>query len=432
MQTVSANKCLESIVEIQNSKNFQIENVYKEIKKQINGYIIRLCLVKTSKDKLYFHVISLTDFSGVVEKPFCPIKRDKISQAKDIVTLIIPTGVGALYGGYAGDANPLAKLIAAYADNGYLLTHPNVINGSVLTDPPGNVIYLEGFFLEQFMLGQINIIPTKKNKIGVIFDSGISEKRLEYEVNVLNAFKSFCGVEIVGWTLTEKPLQIKPTVSEHGFSSGEIKNVDCLINAAFKLKDHGATAIAICSLIPDLELNKDYVYGKGVDPIGGIEAIISHIVSASCGLVSANAPVLINKEKVDFKDIVPVSAGEYIADTFLPAVISGLRFAPRVVKPGVLFADDEKNYFNISKLYMPYGSFGSMGAMFLNEMFNPENKVLLVKENITALEVNPDHLNVKFHLVEKYRDIVTDECFEKTGIDLEILNRPLKAISQII
>jgi hypothetical protein len=50
------------------------------------------------------------------------------------VLLIVPTGVGAAIGGYAGDALPIARSLAAVADN--LITHPNVLNGAsfVLAD----------------------------------------------------------------------------------------------------------------------------------------------------------------------------------------------------------------------------------------------------------------------------------------------------------
>lgn len=43
--------------------------------------------------------------------------------------LIIPTGIGASIGGYAGDALPVAKAMAAICDR--IITHPNVMNGGV-------------------------------------------------------------------------------------------------------------------------------------------------------------------------------------------------------------------------------------------------------------------------------------------------------------
>ncbi|MCS6814417.1 MAG: DUF3326 domain-containing protein, partial [Cyanobacteria bacterium] len=50
------------------------------------------------------------------------------SQRPYTVVLIVPTGIGATIGGYAGDALPVARGMAQVAD--CLITHPNVLNGA--------------------------------------------------------------------------------------------------------------------------------------------------------------------------------------------------------------------------------------------------------------------------------------------------------------
>ena len=42
--------------------------------------------------------------------------------------MVLPTGIGCAIGGYAGDALPAARLLAAAS--GCLITHPNVMNGA--------------------------------------------------------------------------------------------------------------------------------------------------------------------------------------------------------------------------------------------------------------------------------------------------------------
>lgn len=44
--------------------------------------------------------------------------------------MIVPTGVGAAIGGYAGDALPVARALASVVD--CLITHPNVITSPCL------------------------------------------------------------------------------------------------------------------------------------------------------------------------------------------------------------------------------------------------------------------------------------------------------------
>lgn len=49
--------------------------------------------------------------------------------------MIVPTGVGAAIGGYAGDALPVARALSTVVD--CLITHPNVCNGVYFLIPHG-------------------------------------------------------------------------------------------------------------------------------------------------------------------------------------------------------------------------------------------------------------------------------------------------------
>lgn len=418
----------EEIIRIENPSIFKWDEVFFAIQDRIqdkkNKYIIKFNLVKTTKNKLLFNVISMEGLTGFISEPFVPVVvgfKPSTTLAGDVSCLIIPTGIGAMFGGYAGDGNPLAKIFAQ--KNKYLLTHPNVVNGAVLSDVPSNLIYLEGFLLDQFLLGTVNIIPSNKNKIGVIFDKGITEGRLEYEVNVLNALRAFYGCEIISWTVTDTPLNIIPEINEFGFSGGKVENLESLIKSALKLKELGATALAICCAIPDLELNSNYISGSGIDSIGGVESIISRVVSAATGLVSAHAPVLISNEKINYKKISPLSAAEYIAPTFLPSVISGLRFAPEITSH-----ESSAISSQLSNIIVPYNAFGSPGIFCQNEICK---NVILIEENKTCLDVSPEHLNIDFKTVKRYIDLIDLKSVEEAGIDLDVLRRPLEKINRI-
>lgn len=433
--------CLsEKIIEIDNPKLFIWKDIFNKILEQVkNQYVIKVNLVKTTKAKLYFHVVCLDDFKGFIENPFYPSPeiRDKPQFNKSVCCLIIPTGIGAKYGGYAGDANVIAKLFAKSSD--LLITNPNVVNGAVLSDVPENMMYVEGFLLDQFMLGRLDLHVNNNNKIGVIFDKGVTDERLDYELNCLNSLRVFYGCNIFGWTQTGEPLKVIPALNEYGFSSGTIEGLECLIEKALKLKQSGATAIAVCCVVPDLDLNKNYINGLGIDPIGGIESIISHSVSASTGLVSAHAPVLEPFESPDYKNINPVSGSEYIAKSFLPSVISGLRFAPLIVgaascEPGGVKGNHPSSHLSpltsnlINKIIVPYNAFGSAGVFFQNECFQ---NVTLIKENKTCLQVNPEDVNLNFKIIDSYLDIIDDKVVKSSELDLRVLQRPVDKIPKL-
>ena len=71
------------------------------------------------------------------------------------VALIVPTGIGARIGGFAGDALPIARLLSGFVgDRGYVITHPNVMNGAMMYYPMKNVLYVEGYALDEFAEGK--------------------------------------------------------------------------------------------------------------------------------------------------------------------------------------------------------------------------------------------------------------------------------------
>ena len=71
--------------------------------------------------------------------------------------LVVPTGIGAEIGGHAGDATPVARLLASVCDT--LITHPNVVNASDLNEMPANGLYVEGSLLSRFLMGAIGFRP---------------------------------------------------------------------------------------------------------------------------------------------------------------------------------------------------------------------------------------------------------------------------------
>ncbi len=52
--------------------------------------------------------------------------------------LLIPTGIGCEIGGHAGDATPVARLLAGSCDT--LILHPNVVKASDINEAPQNAL----------------------------------------------------------------------------------------------------------------------------------------------------------------------------------------------------------------------------------------------------------------------------------------------------
>ena len=102
-----------------------------------NGIPVRFAVTQSSPEGYHCELGILTGLDdGHVSEPssiFEFSQREVENSDKFNAVMIIPTGVGAEIGGHAGDAGPVARLLAGACDT--LITHPNVINASALTNP---------------------------------------------------------------------------------------------------------------------------------------------------------------------------------------------------------------------------------------------------------------------------------------------------------
>jgi hypothetical protein len=308
-----------------------------------------------------------------------------------VVGMIIPTGVGASQGGFAGDATPYLNLLASVCD--VLITHPNVANAAVFQKLPANALYVEGYGLDQFLRGQWALRPGQHQRIGVVLDAGMPEEMRVLHINTINAVKSVYGVDIMGFTLTDEPVQTGCEIADSGCSSGYLRNPETVLDACRRLQAQGATALALCTLLPELEedealLESTYRHGQGVDPIGGIEGILSHLVVSELGIPCANAPVFDwEKAKPVLDEVLdPRTAAEFIAPTFLPCVLTGLTQAPAMVPVSQMQARDFSSR-ELSALVVPANTLGGQPVLAALSQGIP---ILAVESNQSVLSVTPN------------------------------------------
>lgn len=313
----------------------------------------------------------------------------------NIACFLVPTGIGASIGGFAGDASCFARELA---QNTQLIVNPNVVNAAVFSGITPNMLYTEGFAIDKFFEGEIALRPSKNNKIGVIFDSAIPQNILNIHINTLNAVKIVYGVDILGYELTKESVGIEFCIEESGISSGKVNNSQTLIEAGQTLKNQGATAIAVICLFDEPQ-EDGYSSGDGVDIVGGVEAIISHVFTKELNLPIAHAPafkdVTIPTEIVD-----PRAAAEYITPTFLPCILLGLQNAPQLIKTQEAQQGDIR-VKDLKALVMPYNSLGCVPVLEASRKNIP---ILAVKENQTVLDVTAQKLGIEVIEVENYTE----------------------------
>ncbi len=185
------------------------------------------------------------------------------------VVLIVPTGIGAAIGGYAGDALPVARAIAQVADR--LITHPNVMNGAQLYWPMPNSLYVEGYGLDQFAAGQWGLQPVRQNRIGLVLDQGIEPDLQLRHIQAADATRATLGLQVSGYVTTDQPLGVELRTAQSGATWGTIQNPGSLLRAVEQLiTKTQAEAIAVVARFPDdvgSEALQQYRHGQGVDPL---------------------------------------------------------------------------------------------------------------------------------------------------------------------
>lgn len=325
---------------------------------------------------------------------------------------IIPTGVGASIGGFAGDASTRINLLSKICP---IITNPNSVNAAVFSGINDSILYTEGFAIDSFFKEEIALRPSKYNKIGVLFDRAIPEKVLNVHINTLNAVQSTYGINISSYEITEEEAGVEFFLSESGVSTGSLSNPATLINSARKLINSGAQAIAVICYFETPENDGDYAQNSGVDPVGGVEAVISHLLTSEFGIPVAHAPAFDESELVINTEIVDKrAAAEYITPTFLPCILKGLYNAPQLVSIGRAIPSDitlEK----VKALIMPYNCLGGLPVFAAVERDIP---VLAVEENKTILNITAESLGIEGKVVrmKNYQEVAGTLLAMKNGI----------------
>ena len=309
---------------------------------------------------------------------------------KKLGAFIVPTGIGASIGGFAGDASRWARKISQECK---LIVNPNVVNAACFSGINENMLYVEGYSLDRFFRGETSLEPSYNNKIGVIFDKAIKPDVLNVHINTMNATEVVYGLNFVGYEITEEEVGVEFFIDKSGVSMGNVKNLLTLKKATQKLLDKGAEAIAIVCRFPD-EQGEDYANGIGVDPVGGVEAIISHYISKEFSVPCAHAPafddITIPTEIVDKR-----CSAEYITPTFLPCILIGLNQAPKLTKSGI-------NINDLDFLVVPYNSIGGIPVL---EATKRGIKIFAIKENRTILNVTPENFLNTCDIINTYDEL---------------------------
>ena len=342
------------------------------------------------------------------------------------VVLIVPTGIGASIGGYAGDALPVARAIAQICDR--LITHPNVLNGAQLYWNLPNALYVEGYGLDKFAAGCWGLQPMHQNRVGLILDQGIEPDLRLRHLQAADATRATLGLNLTDYVITDAPLNVELRTAPSGASWGTIGNPDSLLRSAEVLIQQAkAEAIAVVARFPDdlgSEALEAYRQGQGVDPLAGAEAVISHLIVRTFQVPCAHAPALMPLPLEP--NLSPRSAAEELGYTFLPCVLVGLSRAPQFQvkrrQPGEIWAED------VDAVVIPASACGGSALLSLSQL---RTQIIAVEDNQTSMQVPPEPLAIKAVRVHSYLEALGMLVAHRAGISADALSPSVSSMRSL-
>jgi hypothetical protein len=357
------------------------------------------------------------------------LRRRSFENTSSFTTVfVVPTGIGSSIGGHAGDATPAAQLVASVSDT--LITHPNVVNASDVNELPASALYVEGSVLARFLMGTVGLAPTRSNRILVVADAHPDPLFSDQVVNAVNAARSSFGLSCPRVLLLDPPLPVESLYAASGRAVGYVRDLERLFGALDRHRDEYDAVALSTQIRVDPRTRLDYYGSRGevVNPWGGVEAILTHAVSALYNVPAAHSPMLESREvaALALGVVDPRMAAEVISITFFMSVLKGLQAAPRIVatraaRPGLLTVE------HVSCLVIPDGAVGLPTLAALEQGI----PVIAVRENENVMESDLRALpwaRGQLEVVDNYWEAAGVVACLRAGIDPSSVRRPLAEV----
>jgi hypothetical protein len=395
-----------------------------------NTYPLRLAIVDVAEGEVVIEATIVRfppdgwygECLGVIEmlKP-----RHKLHQVLPFCAVqIVPTGLRCEIGGFAGDACPATNLLAASAD--FVVTHPNAVNASDLNEMADNVLYVEGKSLDDLLLGHLGLVPVVRNRVGTFVDpTGINY--LDDVVNTLNAATAVAGIHCDLYTILSETLGVRIEWSSAGCAVGTVSNPEAILDAVETLLSHGVDAVGGVSVIHGVtkEMFSKHLQGDLPNPSGGVEAIITHLISKIFRIPTAHAPLPYYQSIKERDTRNPRVSAEFISTPHYFSVLKGLARAPRLMPLAGLdcLPPHLITLNNIGAIVTPAGCLGGIPALAAEFSNIP---LIAVRENATILHVTKDKLQMPNVIeVDSYFEAAGVVLALRHGIALESVRRPI-------
>lgn len=346
------------------------------------------------------------------------------------VVMLVPTGIGALIGGHAGDAVPVSKLLASCCDN--LITHPNVVNASDINEMSENTLYVEGSVICRLLMGAIGLQKVQSNRMLAIIEKHPGDDLfVNGAINAINAARASAGLNCEEIVTLDPAMRLVAEYAPSGRATGKVEGMEHVLSYLENLGEkYDNVAISSIIKIPDSKLHSEYFRSGGdmVNPWGGVEAIFTHAISSIFNKQAAHSPMIENQliSNMDVGIVDARQAAEAVSFTYMQCILKGLQRAPKIVTdeqamlyPDIITARD------ISCLVIPENCIGLPTLAALEQgitVIAVRGNKNIMKNDLMALP----WATGQFYIAENYIEAAGIMVALKNGMPINALKRPFR------
>lgn len=403
--------------------------------------VFDVALVETVRDAAW---PSLLAEQGPRADPLARTTMGPPSGAPNVVVSLLPTGIRAEIGGFAGDATPATNLLAATCD--HLITNPNAVTASDLYFAADNVGYLEGNLLCRFLLGQLDLGVGGHRRVGLVVEEPVQAAFGRNVLNAVNAMRTVAGIEVDPVVFTGR-IRTESRYAEHGHATGAYGDLGALLDALEHVQAAGARSVGVVSSIDVPQpVREAYYNGEPIpNPWGSAEAILTHTATSYFPVTAAHSPLLLEAEHTCFGTLGdPRDGAELISSAFLCSMVRGLSRAPALIPASMpeqvphQGGEQRLSADQVRAVVMPETAVGNIPFFVALDRRIP---VILVRGNHTSAGLTPARLGLDADLPGPTRPIYTVASYmEAAGLLLALrdgiaptaLMRPIRGVEPVL
>ena len=172
-----------------------------------------------------------------------------------------------------------------------------------------------------------------------------------------------------------------------------------------------------------------HVAGEIPNPSGGVEAIITHLISKVFRVPTAHAPLPYYREIKGTPTSNPRASAEFISTPHYYSVLKGLARAPRLVPLAQRAFPDTMTVNNVGAVVMPASCLGGVPALAAEYSGIP---LIAVSENTTVLRMTNQKMQMGNVIeVRSYLEAVGVLLALRKGLSVSSLRRPLRGARRL-